>query len=143
MSDRNDSSNGLGAFLNRMSARILAGISFVSGVYGFVKLFADRDAGLVTLISLTVGIVVLLGVCLYYVRFWQPERHDQGRSAASPTSDEQVHAQAREERHRRWIRRSAMAGLILIPVLAVSGVAGWFYVQRLPAKHIIVLRCRL
>ena len=32
-----------------------------------------------------------------------------------------------------------MAGLILIPVLAVSGVAGWFYVQRLPAKHIIVL----
>ena len=139
MSDDKGSRNGLGVFLNQMSALILAVISFISGVYGFVKLFADKDAGLVTLISLTVGILLLLGVCLYYARFWQPERQDQGQAAFSPLADEQVHAQAKQARHRQWIRRLAIAGLILIPMLSFSGVAGWFYVQSLPAKNIIVL----
>jgi tetratricopeptide (TPR) repeat protein len=139
MSDGNGSNKGLGTFLNQMSALILTVISFISGIYGFVKLFADKDAGLVTLISLTVGILLLLGVCLYYARFWQPERQDQGQSAFSPMSDEQGQAQAKKERHRQWVRRLAIAGLILIPILSLSGVAGWFYVQSLPAKNIIVL----
>ncbi len=54
-------------------------------------------------------------------------------------SDEQVQAQAKKERNRKWIRRLAIAGLILIPTLSFSGVAGWFYVQSLPAKNFIVL----
>jgi tetratricopeptide (TPR) repeat protein len=113
--------------------------SFISGIYGFVELFAGKRAGLVTLISLTVGLLLLLAVCLYYARFWQPERKDQGQSAFSPMSDEREQAQAKKERHRKWIRRLAIAGLILIPILSFSGVAGWFYVQSLPAKNIIVL----
>ena len=124
------------AFLNQMSSLILAVISFISG---FVDLFADKDAGLVTLISLTVGILLLLGVCLYYARFWQPARQDHGQSAFLPMSDEQVKAQAKKERNRKWIRRLAIAGLILLPILSFSGVAGWFYGQSLPAKNIIVL----
>jgi tetratricopeptide (TPR) repeat protein len=139
MSDSNGSNKGLGTFLSQISTPILAGISLISGVYGFVKLFADKDAGLVTLISLTVGILLLLGVCLYYARFWQPERQDQGQSAFSFTSDEQGQAQAKKERLRQWIRRLAVAGLILIPVLSISGIAGWFYVQSLPPKNVIVL----
>jgi tetratricopeptide (TPR) repeat protein len=124
MSDDKEAHNGLGMFLNQMSALVLAVISFISGVYGFVKLFADKDAGLITLISLTVGILLLLGVCLYYARFWRPERQEQAQ------------AQAKKARHRQWIRRLAIAGLVLIPLLTLSGVAGWFY---LPTKNIIVL----
>ena len=139
MRERNDSNNSLRTLLNQMSVSILAVISFISGVYGFVKLFADKDAGLITLISLTVGILLLLGGCLYYAKFCQPEKQDRGQSAFSPTSDEQVKAQAKKERDRKWIRRSAIAGLIAIPILSFSGVAGWFYVQSLPAKNIIVL----
>src|SRR4030095_15666523 len=85
------------------------------------------------------GILLLLGICLYYARFWQPKRPYQGQSAFLPMSDAQMQARAEKERHGQWIRRSAIAGLILRPILSVSGVAYWLYVQRLPAKHIIVL----
>lgn len=139
MNDRNDSSNSLWAFLNQVSAPILAGISLISGIYGFVKLFVDKDAGLVTLISLAIGVLLLLGICLYYARFWKPEKHDRGRSAFEPSSDEQVKAQAKKERRRKRVRRSAVAGLILLPILSLSGVVGWQYFQSLPAKDIIVL----
>jgi heme A synthase len=134
MSDRDNSNSGLGTFLKNFSAPILAVISFISGVYGFVKLFADKDAGLITLISLAVGILLLLGVCLYYARFWQPEQQDKGRSAFEPSlSDEQVRALAKKEQQRKWLRRFAIAGLVAIPLLSCSGIAGWFYVQSLPA----------
>ena len=139
MSDRNGSRNGLGTFLNQMSALILAVISFISGVYGFVKLFADKDGGLLTLLSLSVGILLLVGVCLYYARFWQPERQGQRQSGFSPLSDEQVQTQTKKERQRKQIRRLASAGLILIPMLSVAGVAGWFYVQSLPPNNIRIL----
>ena len=139
MSDRNGYANNLRMFLKESTALILAGISFISGVYGFVKLFADKDAGLLTLISLTVGILLLLGICLYYARLWQPEKQDRGRSAFAPASDEQVKAQAKKERQRKRVRRLAVAGLILIPILSFSGVARWFYVESLPTKNILVL----
>lgn len=139
MSDRNESSSSVWAFLNQTSAPILTGISFISGVYGFVKLFVDKDAGLVTLISLAIGILLLLGICLYYARFWKPEKQDRGSSAFEPSSDEQVKAQAKKERRRRRVRRLAVAGLILLPILSFSGVAVWQYLQRLPSKDIIIL----
>jgi tetratricopeptide (TPR) repeat protein len=139
MSDRDSSNNSLRTFLNQMSVPILAVISFISGVYGFVKLFADKDAGLITLISLAVGILLLLSVCLYYARFWQPEKQDKGPSAFSPLTEQQVSAQAKTERQRKQVRRFAIAGLILIPLLSFTGVSGWFYLQSLPAKNVIVL----
>jgi tetratricopeptide (TPR) repeat protein len=139
MSDRNESTSGLKTFLNESSALILAVISLISGVYGFVKLFADKDAGLVTLISLAVGVLLLLGICLYYARFWQPEHQDGGRSAFEPLSDELIRVQAQKQRQRQRVRRSAVVGLILIPLLSLSGVAGWQHVQSLPIKDIIVL----
>jgi tetratricopeptide (TPR) repeat protein len=140
MSDRNDSNVSVGTFLKNFSAPILTIVSFISSVYGFVKLFADKDAGLVTLISLIIGILLLLGICLYYARFWQPEQQNKGRSPVElllPREPEK--AQAKREKRRKWIRRLAIAGLILIPILSVSGVAGWNYVQSLPPKDIIVL----
>jgi tetratricopeptide (TPR) repeat protein len=140
MSDRDNSNSSLGKFLKNFSAPILAVISLISGVYGFVKLFADKDAGLITLISLGVGISLLLGICLYYARFWKPEQQDKRRSAFEPTpSDEQVRALAKKERRRKRVRRLAIVGLIAIPILSGSGVAGWKYIQSLPPKDIIVL----
>ena len=139
MSDRGSSNNSLRTFLNQTSVPVLAVISFISGVYGFVKLFADKDAGLITLISLAVGILLLLSVCLYYARFWQPEKQDKGHSAFSPLSDQKLKAQAKTERQRKQVRRSAIAGLILIPILSCAGVTAWFYIQSLPAKNVIVL----
>ncbi len=140
MSDRDNSNSGLEMFLKKFSTPVLAVISFISGVYGFVKLFANQDAGLVTLISLGVGILLLLGICLYYARFWKPEQQDKGKAAFEPSlSDEQVRALASKERRRKRVRRLAIAGLILIPILCGSGVAGWKYVQSLPPKEIIVL----
>lgn len=138
MSDRG-SNNSLKSLLSQTSALILAVISFISGVYGFVKLFADRDAGLITLISISMGVLLLLCVCLYYARFWKPERQDKGNLAFSPLTDQQVRAQAKIERQRKQVRRSAIAGLILIPILSCAGVATWFYIQSLPAKNVIVL----
>jgi tetratricopeptide (TPR) repeat protein len=140
MSDSNTADNGLGTFLTQISSLILAVISFISGIYGFIKLFADKDSGLITLISLTVGILLLLGICLYYAALKQPQQQqDQWESAFMPLSAEQV--QAREKNARNWHRmhRIAIAGLILIPILCMIGVAGWFYAQSLPPKHLIVL----
>jgi tetratricopeptide (TPR) repeat protein len=138
MSDR-DSNNSLKTLLNQTSAVILAVISLISGVYGFVKLFGDQDAGLITLISISMGVFLLLGICLYYARFWKPERQDKGNSAFVPPTDQQVRAQAKIERQRKQIRRSAIAGIILIPILSCAGIAAWFYLQSLPAKNVIVL----
>ena len=140
MSDRDDANSSLGTFLKSFSVPILTAISFISGVYGFVKLFADKDAGLITLIALGVGILLLLSICLYYARFWRPERQDKGRSLFEPSlSDERVQAQAKQERQRKRVRRLAVAGLILIPILSVSGAVGWQHYQGLPTKDIIVL----
>lgn len=140
MSDRDDASSSLGMFLKSLSAPILTVISFMSSVFGFVKLFTEKDAGLITLIALSVGILLLLSICLYYARFWKPEQRDKGQSLfESSMSDERVKAQARKEKRRKRVRRLAVAGLILIPILCGSGIAGWKYTQSLPPKDIIVL----
>jgi hypothetical protein len=70
MSDNNNST-GLGAFLTKFTAPIAGIIAFITSLNGFFKLFADKDAGLITIISLVVGILLLLGICFYYARFWK------------------------------------------------------------------------
>jgi hypothetical protein len=115
----------LTAFLAKFSAPVLGFISLVSSIYGFVKLFAEKDAGLFTLVSLIVGILLLLGICLYYARFWQPESQDKSHSAFAPSlSNEQVKTQKQKEKQRKTVRRSAIAGLILIPILTAASFGG-------------------
>ncbi|UBF25660.1 hypothetical protein K9N68_29545 [Kovacikia minuta CCNUW1] len=140
MSDDNTGKTGLGAFLTRFSAPIAAILAFITSVHGFTKLFAEKDAGLITLISLAVGILLFWGICFYYARLWKPEEQDKGASAFAPAStDKQVKAQATKEKRRRVIRRSAIAGLVLIPVLTVAGIFGWYHVQNLPTKDVVIL----
>ncbi|NJP09731.1 MAG: hypothetical protein HC866_09780 [Leptolyngbyaceae cyanobacterium RU_5_1] len=140
MSNGNDAQSGLGAFLQTFSAPVLMVISVISSIHGFVKLFADKDAGLITIVSLAIGILLLFGVCLYYARFWKPEAQDKSTSAFAPApSDQQVKAQAKKEKQRKTIRRSAIAGLVLIPILTIAGMVGWQHLQNLPTKDIVIL----
>lgn len=140
MSERDNSNTSLGAFLKNFSTPLLGVIAFISSIYGFVKLFAEKDAGLIALIALSVGILLLLCICLYYARFWKPEQQDKGSSLFELSlSDKRVKAQAKKERRRKLVRRLAIGGLILIPILSSSGFAGWQYLQSLPSKDIIVL----
>lgn len=140
MSDRHDSESSLGKFLKSLTTPVVGFTGFISSIYGFIKLVQDKNAGLVTIISVIVGILLLLGMCLHYARFWKPEKQDQARSAFEPPlSDEEVKAQGKKEKRRKWVRRSAVAGLILIPILCFSGYKGWEYVQSLPPKDILVL----
>jgi tetratricopeptide (TPR) repeat protein len=140
MSDDNTGKTGLGVFLTRFSTPIAATLAFITSIYGFIKLFADKDVGLIAQISLTVGIFLFWGICLYYARLWKPEEKDKGLSAFAPApTDKQVKAQAKKEKRRKVVRRSAIAGLILIPLLTVAGIAGWSYVQNLPTKDVVIL----
>jgi tetratricopeptide (TPR) repeat protein len=140
MSDHDNADSSFWTFFEKISAPIIFVISFIPSVYGLVKLFADKDTGLINLITLCVGILLLLSVFLYYARFWKPEQQDKGRSLIDlALSDERVKVQERKEKQRKWVRRLAVAGLILIPILCGSGFAGWQYTQSLPPKDIIVL----
>jgi tetratricopeptide (TPR) repeat protein len=140
MSEHDNFNTSLGALLKNFSAPLLGVIAFISSIYGFIKLFTEKDAGLIALITLSVGILLLLGICLYYARFWKPEQQDKGNSLFEPSLlDEQVKAQGKKERQRKLVRRLAIAGLILIPIFSGSGFAGWQYLQSLPPKDIIVL----
>ncbi|MBW4695742.1 MAG: tetratricopeptide repeat protein [Lyngbya sp. HA4199-MV5] len=139
MSDNNNSA-GLGAFLTKFTAPIAGFIGLVNLVYGFFKLFTEKDIGLITIALLLVGFLVAVGFCLYYARFWQPEKQDKSASGfASTLSDEQVKAQAKKETRRKRVRRVAVAGLVLVPVLTLAGIGGWHYVQSLPTKDVIIL----
>ncbi|MGH7800686.1 MAG: tetratricopeptide repeat protein [Thermodesulfobacteriota bacterium] len=39
----------------------------------------------------------------------------------------------------KWVRRFAFIGIVAVPILAISGYAGWKYYQSLPSDKIIIL----
>lgn len=140
MSDKADSKGGLATFLTRFTAPIVGIISLITTLHNFTKLFADKDTELLTLISLIIAILLLIGVCLYYARFWKPELSDKNSSAFAPApTDEQVKRQQQKEQQRKLVRRSAIAGLILIPILSIAGFAGWQHWQNQPIKGVLIL----
>lgn len=125
MSDDTEQKHTLGTFITRFSTPITAILAFITSVYGFLKLFTDKDVGLVAVVSLAVGLLLLFGLCLYYARFWQPEKGDKGRSAFAPAlGDDAEKAQAQKVKRRKLVRRSAIGGLVLIPLLVIGGVGG-------------------
>jgi len=140
MSDDTEQKHTLGTFITRFSTPITAILAFITSVYGFLKLFTDKDVGLVAVVSLAVGLLLLFGLCLYYARFWQPEKGDKGRSAFAPAlGDDAEKAQAQKVKRRKLVRRSAIGGLVLIPLLVIGGVGGWLYVQNLPTNDVIIM----
>jgi uncharacterized membrane protein HdeD (DUF308 family) len=124
MADQPDSKSGIQEWMKNLSAFILGAIALFKGITEFVKLF-QGDAELLTWITLAASIALLIGICLYYARFWQPEKDDKGTSGFTPTTDDQVKQQASKEKQRKLIRRAALAGLVLVPLLSLAGFAGW------------------
>lgn len=139
MSDHNNSKSGLGMFLSQIGTIILAIISFISSINGFIKLYTEKDTDLINLISLTVGILLLFGICLYYAKLWQPMQKQQWASTYLHLNDEQAEARAKKVIFQQRIRRLAFAGLILIPILSISGVIAWYYGPKQPANRLIIL----
>jgi tetratricopeptide (TPR) repeat protein len=136
-----EAKNNVTTFLGQFTAPIAGVISLTTTLFTFIKLFNDpKDAGILITILLALGVLTLIGVCLYYARFWQPEKTDQGTPECIPPSDDRlVKQQQQQVNQRRWIRRTALVGLVAIPFLCLSGFSRWQQLQNRPPKEILIL----
>ncbi len=105
-------------------------------IVGFVLLWRD-GVGFVPLLLLIMGSGLLSLTCLYYAWFWKPEVQDKSPliPEGSP-ADEQVKRQRTKQRSRQQIRRLAIVGFFLIPLLTCAGFFGW---RSLPPANILLL----
>jgi tetratricopeptide (TPR) repeat protein len=97
-------------------------IAFVTAVVGFIKMW-QGDRGLVTIVLLTIGLGSGLIGCAYVAFKRTPPLVAGGQGMW---------------RYPRW-RLWALADLVIIPLLAMSGVGYNFYQQSLPTDKIIIL----
>lgn len=143
MSDKNDSTSGLVAFLNQIWGRIAGIVGVASAILGYIKL-AEGNLGLFTLILLIVGVACLYLSCFYYYFLWQPKRKDSSESDNSssllvlPDSNQPGDSQETKPR-RKIVRRSALVGFVLITILLLSGIGFYQYQAQLPAKDFKIL----
>jgi len=105
-------------------------------IVGFILLWQD-GAGFIPLLLLIVGSGLLSLTCLYYAWFWKPEVQDKSPLVpeGSP-ADKKVKRQRTKQRSRQQIRRLAIAGFFLIPLLTCAGFFGW---RSLPPTNILLL----
>ncbi|MGP1383810.1 MAG: tetratricopeptide repeat protein, partial [Thainema sp.] len=143
---------GIKRWLQTIVGRFTAVTGFVAAVVSFVQLW-QGNTGLVTPILLAIAIGSLLLACLYYVRFWQPEKNDTGLKPEVPSNfapqekhDEYEKAnrqfeaeQAKTARQREQIRRVAWVGLIAVPLLSMAGFTGWYQWQNRPSTDVVIL----
>lgn len=141
MGDKPEVKSNLTMFFAKFITPLVGLISLATTLHNFVKLLSDpKEAGTLTLILLGFGILGLIGVCLYYARFWQPEEADQGIALFIPDpTGNQVKQHQRKINQRQWIRRSAVTGLITIPLLTLGGFGYWQNLQNQPSKDILIL----
>ena len=105
-------------------------------IAGFVLLWRD-GAGFVPLLLLIVGSGLLSLTCLYYAWFWKPEVQDiSPPMPESSAAEEQVKRQRTKQRSRQQIRRLAIVGFFLIPLLTYGGFLGW---RSLPPPKVLLL----
>jgi len=97
-------------------------IAFVTAVVGFVKLW-QGDTGLVTIVLLAVGAGGGILGCAYLAFKRTPPLVEGGKGTWQ---------------YPRW-RRWALAGLLIIPLLAVGGVGYHLYQQAQPPTKVILL----
>ena len=143
MSKGEQKGSSFGQFINQVTGLILGIFGFISTVVGFVTL-AQGNAGLVTATLIIVGISLLWLACLYFARFWMPEAEDgKGNKRVGlvpPAQDDKlVREQRRKRRRRTLVRRAALIGLILVPLLSLGGYGAWRHVQNLPNDDVVIL----
>lgn len=131
-------SSGVGQWLQRIGGWVTGAIGFVTGVLGFVQL-AQGNSGLLTLVLLCLGIGLVMTTCFYYAVLWRPEKQDGESRLILATTTRPEKLQGQKQRRRKWVRRIAVAGLVLVPLLTLSGYGGWRYAQGLPNDEIVIL----
>jgi tetratricopeptide (TPR) repeat protein len=105
-------------------------------IWGFIRLW-QNGADFTTLMMIIVGSGLLLLTCLYYAWFWKPEIQDRSPLIPEGSLDnEQVERQRTKQRSRQQIRRLAIAGFFLIPLLTCAGFFGW---RSMPPPKVLAL----
>ena len=133
------SHTGLGEWLKGIGGGATIVLGLVTTLVGFVKLW-QGDAGLVTLVLLVLGVLLVWLACLYFARFWQPEQQDESPKLVLPApTGKPEKQQQKQEKKRKGIRRLAVVGLVLVPLLAAGGGLGWRHVQSLPSEEVVIL----
>ncbi|MEM6867808.1 MAG: hypothetical protein AAF528_05440 [Cyanobacteria bacterium P01_C01_bin.121] len=131
--------NDFWQWLQRRKDGVLALIVFITTVTSFIQ-FLQGNAGLATWLLLSLGIALVWLACLYFARFWKPEKADKTAAGFSPDlTPEQKAAQARKIKQRKKVRWLAKAGLVVVPILATAGYLGWQHVQGLPSQTVTIL----
>ena len=131
--------NDFGQLLQRLSGVATVVIGFITTIFGFIKLW-QGNAGLVTWILIGLGVGLVWSACLYFARFWQPEKRNQTPAGIQPAlTSAQEQAQARKVKQRKTVRWLARQGLWLVPLLVVAGYLGWQHLQSLPSKTVTIL----
>lgn len=139
MSKDNQTPNSFGKLVGQLQGILLAVIGFVSTVVGFVNL-AKGNAGLVTLILIAIGISLFWLACLYFARFWKPEKNDGKESFLSFLSaDKEVKKQKKKEQRRKLVRRTALIGVFIVPLLTISSWGAWVHMKSLPSDNVVIL----
>ncbi|MBD2068662.1 tetratricopeptide repeat protein [Leptolyngbya sp. FACHB-671] len=138
MSNYNGSGKGLSQLLQQTTGAIIGTIGLVTSVVGFFQL-VQGNAGLVTMLSLILGVLLLLLTCLYYACFWKPEEQDKSPSIITPYDDRLIQVQRAKEQRRKTIRRSARIGILAILFLMTAGVVSWQRIQNLPARTVVTV----
>ncbi len=136
---KKSSNTGFGAWLQGLGGGVIFVIGLVTTLVSFVKLW-QGDAGLVTVVLLGVGVLLVWLACLYFARFWQPEQEDESSQIVLPAPrGKQEKQQQKQEKKRKAIRRLAVVGLVLVPLLVAGGGLGWRHVQSLPSDEVVIL----
>ena len=138
MSGKKDS--GFLSWLTDIRGAITATVTFISLIVAFV-VSMQSNASLAIIISTAVGVGVLLLACLYFALLWKPERNDKSAAIIVPSAktDTAVAVYNRRVKQRKAIRRTAIGGLVLIPLLFIGGFLTLQRIANMPPKDFLIL----
>ena len=120
MSDNGNDKN-LWQWLQNVQGVVLAITALIGALFAFIQVI-QGDTDLATAILWFVGISFVWLSCLYFFRFWRPEKQDgSSKLVLPPPTDRQVKKYRQKISQRKLIRRTALVGLLLVPLLAISG----------------------
>ena len=139
MDNNNQKGSSFGKFVGQLQILIPGIIGSISAVVGFVKL-AQGNAGLVTLIFLALSVSLVWLLSFYFTWLWKPENSDGKAGLILPAlTDKEVHRHKKKEWQRKLVRRLALIGLVMVPLLTIGGWGAWVHVQHLPNNNMVIL----
>lgn len=136
---KNRADSSFNQWIQYLGSLVTGVVGFITMIVGFIQLVRG-SGGLVTLLLLALGISLLWLMCLYFVRFWRPEQQDETpKGFYTEPTERQIDIQARREKRRYIVRRYALVGLMLVPILTISGYFTWQRVEGLPGGNVVLI----